>query len=181
MNLLLIVALTMIFENANPSPILLKPGEPLPPIRGEFLNGKNSSLPKVAAGKVALLALGFTYDSRFAVEDWVKKFRETFGEIPSVTFYEIPMIGGIARLGKWFIDSGMRKGTPPQLHENVMTVYGGTDIWKRRIGFNEPKHAYLILLDKKGNVRWLYHGYYNEQDFPQLAAKVEELLNENSL
>lgn len=181
MNLLLIVALTMIFENANPSPILLKPGEPLPPIRGEFLNGKNSSLPEVAAGKVALLALGFTYDSRFAVENWVKKFREAFGEISSVTFYEIPMIGGIARLGKWFIDSGMRKGTPPQLHENVMTVYGGTDIWKRRIGFNEPKHAYLILLDKKGNVRWLYHGYYNEQDFPQLAAKVEELLDENSL
>jgi len=179
MNLSLIVALAAIFGNVDPSPILLKLGEPLPPIRGDFLNGKNASLPEVAAGKVALLALGFSYDSRFAVEDWVKKFREAFGKNPSATFYEIPMIGGIARLGKWFIDSGMRKGTPPQLHENVITVYGGTDIWKSRVNFNEPKHAYLILLDKKGIVRWVFHGYFNEQDFPQLAAKVEELVNED--
>jgi ATP10 protein len=180
MKLCLIVALTVILGNADPSPILLKSGEPLPPIRGEFLSGKNASLPEVAAGKVALLALGFSYDSRFPVEDWVKKFREAFGKNPSVTFYEIPMIGGIARLGKWFIDSGMRKGTPPQLHENVITVYGNTDVWKKRVNFNEPNHAYLILLDMKGNVRWVYHGNYCEKDFLQLSSKVKELLNENS-
>ena len=46
---------------------------------------------------------------------------------PRVTFFEIPMIGGLARMGKWFIDSGMRRGTPKADHENVITVYGGTD------------------------------------------------------
>ena len=44
-----------------------------------------------------------------------------------MTFFEIPMIGGLARMGKWFIDSGMRRGTPKADHENVITVYGGTD------------------------------------------------------
>ena len=79
--------------------------------------------------------LGFTYDSRFPVEAWAKRFRQDFGAEPGVTFFEIPMIGGMARMGKWFIDSGMRRGTPKADHENVITVYGGTDAWKQRVGF----------------------------------------------
>ena len=180
MILLLMAAGIMTFGNTDPSLDLLRLGEPLPPIRGEFLNGKDASLPEAAAGRVTLLALGFTYDSRFAVEDWVKKFREAFGKNPAATFYEIPMIGGIARLAKWFINSGMRSGTPAELHENVVTVYGGTDIWKKRFNFIEPKHAYLILLDEKGKVRWIYSGLYEQKDFLLLATKVDELLNEKS-
>jgi hypothetical protein len=91
---------------------ILTPGAPPPALKGEFLTGQPAELPDAAAGRVALLALGFTYDSRFAVEERVGRFRREIGNQPLVTFYEIPMIGGMARLGKWFIDSGMRKGTP---------------------------------------------------------------------
>jgi hypothetical protein len=65
-----------------------------------------------ARGRAALLLLGLTYESRFAVEAWAGRFRRDFETGPRVTFYEIPMIGGMARLGKWFIDGGMRRGTP---------------------------------------------------------------------
>ncbi|HUB81991.1 MAG TPA: hypothetical protein VMB03_24510 [Bryobacteraceae bacterium] len=81
-------------------------------MKGEFLTGKPTELPAAACGRVALLALGFTYDSRFAVEEWVGRFRREFDNQPLVTFYAVPMIGGMARLWKWFIDSGMRQGTP---------------------------------------------------------------------
>ncbi len=90
----------------------LSVGSPLPGLQGEFLTGRAAVLPQAASGRVALLLLGFTYDSRFAVEAWAKEFRKQFGLDPRVTFYEIPMIGGLARLGKWFIDGGMRRGTP---------------------------------------------------------------------
>lgn len=104
-------------------------GGELPELRGEYLSGRRAILPKDASGRVALLLFGFTYQSRFAVEAWAKRFRGDFEKNPQVTFYEIPMIGGMARLGKWFIDSGMRRGTPKADHENVITVYGGTDPW----------------------------------------------------
>ena len=97
-------------------------GEPLPALEGEFLSGRAAALPQAASGRVALLLLGFTYESRFAVEAWAGRFRRDFGGDPRVTFYEIPMIGGIARLGKWFIDGGMRRGTPKTDQENVITV-----------------------------------------------------------
>jgi hypothetical protein len=125
---------------------------------------------------VALLALGFTYDSRFAVEAWVGRFRKDFGDKPEVTFYEVPLIGGMARLGKWFIDSGMRRGTPKKDHENVITVYGGTDSWKERLGFHSPDAAYLMLIDRQGIVRWLHAGMFSEAAYLALSIRTKALL-----
>jgi hypothetical protein len=153
-------------------------GEPLPPLKGKFLTGHTAQLPDAASGRVALLALGFTYDSRFPVEAWIGRFRKEFGGNPQVTFYEIPIIGGMARMGKWFIDSGMRKGTPRSDQENVITVYGGADSWKQRVGFQSPDAAYLVLLDKHGIVRWRHAGPFDEDAYKDLSAHVSALLRE---
>ena len=151
-------------------------GDPLPTLRGEFLTGRTAVLPQAAAGRVALLLRGFGYDSRFAVEAWARKFREEFHRDPRVTFYEIPMIGGLAWMGKWFIESGMRRGTPKQDYENVITVYGGAHSWKQRLGFRAPKAAYLILLDASGRVAWRYTGGLDEQAYHALSSEVLRLL-----
>jgi len=148
---------------------LLSVGDPLPVLKGEFLTGAGASLPEAARGRAALVAFGFTYDSRFAVEAWVKRYRKEFPDKTKTTFYEVPMIGGMARLGKWFIDSGMRRGTPKDDHENVITVYGGVDPWKQRLAFEKPNDAYLVLLDAQGTVRWLHRGPFDETVFSELA------------
>ncbi len=54
-------------------------GDRLPPLRGEFLTGREAVLPQAASGRVALLMLGFSYDSRFSVEAWARRFRGDFG------------------------------------------------------------------------------------------------------
>jgi len=153
-------------------------GETLPPLRGEFLTGRQAQLPDAASGRVALLALGFTYNSRFPVEAWIGRFRKDFGSNPQVTFYEIPMISGMARLGKWFIDSGMRKETPLSDQENVITVYGGTDSWKQHMGYQSPDAAYLVLIDKHGAVRWRHSGAFDEEAYKDLSVRVTALLRE---
>jgi len=152
-------------------------GEQLPVLRGELLTGEKAELPSAAREHVALLVLGFTYDSRSTVEEWSSRFRETFADDPGVTLFEVPMLGGMARLGRWFIDSGMRKGTPAELHANVMTVYSGVGDWKKRIGFSDDRKdtAYLILLGPDGVVRWLYTGPAEDDAFTALAAAVRSL------
>jgi hypothetical protein len=152
-------------------------GEPLPALEGEFLSGRAAALPQAASGRVALLLLGFTYESRFAVEAWAGRFRRDFGGDPRVTFYEIPMIGGIARLGKWFIDGGMRRGTPKEDYESVITVYGGTDAWKRRVGFGDPNAAYLILVGQDGKVVRQVSGGFGEEPYQALRSEVSRLLD----
>ncbi|MGC9293554.1 MAG: hypothetical protein ACP5EP_12695, partial [Acidobacteriaceae bacterium] len=151
-------------------------GNPMPPLKGEFLTGRPAQLPDAASGRIALLALGFTYNSRFSVEAWIGRFRKDFGDSPQVTFYEVPVIGGMARMGKWFIDRGMRKGTPTRNHENVITVYGDTNLWKQRVGFQSPDAAYLILIDRRGIVRWRHNGGLDENAYNELSLLVMALL-----
>jgi len=151
-------------------------GEKLPPLRGEFLNGRPAQLPEVAAGKVAFVAMGFTYKSRFAVEEFAKRFRGDFGKEPRATFFEVPMIGGMAVMGKWFIDSGMRRGTPKEDHEHVITVYGGAGEWKRRMGYQAEAAAYLLVLDPQGKVAWKYMGPFTEAAYRELAGQMKRLV-----
>jgi hypothetical protein len=157
---------------------MLTVGQPMPPLKGEFLTGRQAQLPRAASGRVALVALGFTYNSRFPVEGWIGRFRKDFGDNPQATFYEVPMIGGMARLGKWFIDSGMRSGTPKRDQENVITVYGGTNAWKQRLGFQSPDAAYLILIDKHGAVCWRHSGAFDEDAYKDLSVHMAALLRE---
>ena len=81
--------------------------------------------------------MGFTYRSRFPVEalraDW---YRTTIDPTTAVTFFGGSMVGGMATLGRWFINRGMRRGTPVELHDHVITVYGGTSDWKQRLSYS---------------------------------------------
>ena len=171
---LAVLGFAMVSQSALAAEIAV--GDKLPLLQGEYLSGRKAALPADASGHIALLLLGFSYQSRFPVEAWSQHFREDFGVNPQITFYEIPMIGGMARMGEWFIDSGMRRGTPKADHEHVITVYGGTDIWKQRLAVQDEDTATLLLLDAKGNIAWLHSGPFDEQAYQSLSAEVRKLL-----
>jgi hypothetical protein len=156
----------------------LRVGEPLPRLEGSFLTGRDAMLPEAARGQVAFLALGFTYKSRYAVEPWTAWFRKEFGKTPGVTFFEIPVVGGMAKMGRWFIDRGMRSGTPPELHEHVITVYRGAGDWKKRVGHAEAgdDHAYLVVLDRDGIVRWTARGPFDPEKTEEVRSVVAALI-----
>ena len=149
-------------------------GDVFPRLEAEFLTGRKAVLPDAAAGKSALVMMGFTYDSRFDVEKWAEHLRREFAANDAFTFYEVPVIGGMGRLAKWFIDSGMRKGTPKELHENVITVYGGVDRWKKAMGFSKSLEdaAYLALLGPDGRVQWMHTGGFSDDAMAALKAAI---------
>jgi hypothetical protein len=153
---------------------VLQIGAPLPTLQGDYLSKRKATLPADAKGKYALLAFGFSYDSRIPVEAWGKEFDRRFKNNPKITLYEIPMIGGLSRLGAPFIDSGMRRGTPKEKHENVITVYGGTGPWKKMLNVQDEKAAYMILLDPNGIVRWISPGHHSDAKF----AEIEKLITQ---
>ena len=155
----------------------LRVGDPFPDLKGQTLTGRTAVLPQASSGQVALVAIGFTYKSRFPVEAWAEWYRTTIDPRTDVTFFEVPMIGGLATLGRWFIDRGMRKGTPVELHDHVITVYGGTGDWKQRLSYS-PAHqddAYLVVVDREGVVRWLHHGGFETSWSDELKALLASL------
>ena len=169
--------MSMATLGAGPARESLRIGDQLPVLKGQSLSGRDAELPRASSGKVALVAMGFTYRSRFPVEAWASWYRATIGSRTDVTFFEVPMIGGLSTLGRWFIDRGMRSGTPAELHEHVITVYGGTGDWKRRLS-HSPEHeddAYLIVLDRDGVVRWLHHGGFDQALTDELRRLLTSL------
>jgi hypothetical protein len=160
---------------AGPAQEVLRVGDRLPPLKGQFLTGQDAVLPPAA--QVALVAIGFTYKSRVAVEAWADWYRNAIGASTDVTLFEVPMIGGLATLGRWFIDRGMRKGTPVELHDHVITVYGDTGAWKQRLSYSAAHQddAYLIVLDRDGVVRWLHHGAFDTSRSEELQALLASL------
>jgi hypothetical protein len=181
MSVAFVIALVLVAATVRAAPLpggvaLLAVGQRMPPLKGDLLSGKPGVLPDLAAGRITLVILGFSYDSRLQVEAWAERFRARYGAAADVTLFEVPMMGSAARLGRWFIDSGMRKNTPAELHSRVMTVYGGNDDWKTRVGFSAPDDAYLVLIDRQGIVRWLAHGPLRDDRLQGLSAVVDSLL-----
>jgi len=155
----------------------LRVGERMPDLTGQTLTGRTTSLPQASAGKVTLVLMGFTYKSRVAVEAWADWYRATTDPTAAVTFFEVPMIGGMATLGRWFINRGMRSGTPVELHDQVITVYGGTGDWKQRLGYSarHEDDAYLIVFDGQGVLRWLHHGEFDQSRADELKGLLASL------
>lgn len=151
-------------------------GTPMPKIEGENLRGNKAVLPDLAKGKVTLVAMGFSYESRRPVEVWTKRFRRDFGQNPDTAFFEVPVISGIARLAKLFIELGMRRGTAKEDHDKVITVYGGASDWKERLAVEDTDVAYLLLLDRDGRVRWRHSGLFEEKVWPELKDATEAAL-----
>jgi hypothetical protein len=74
-----------------------------------------------------------------------------------------------------FIDRGMRRNTPSELHEHVITVYGGTGDWKARLGVRDEEAAYLVLLDRDGRVTWTRGSRFDQRVFDDLRDAAARL------
>lgn len=169
--------MTMAILHASAPQDSLRVGQRMPELKGQTLTGRTAVLPQASAGNVTLVAMGFTYKSRFPVEAWADWYRTTIDPTTAVTFFEVPMIGGMATLGRWFINRGMRSGTPVELHDQVITVYGGTGDWKQRVSYStrHEDDAYLIVLDTQGVVRWLHHGVFDQSRADELKGLLISL------
>jgi hypothetical protein len=172
-----VIVMSIATLRADPAQDSLRVGDRLPVLKGQFLSGRDAELPQASSGKIALVAMGFTYKSRFPVEAWVSWYRATIGSRTDVTFFEVPMIGGLATLGRWFIDRGMRSGTPAELYDHVITVYKNTGGWKKRLAYAAQREddAYVIVLDRDGVVQWLYHGGFDQARADALRGLLTSL------
>ncbi len=157
---------------AAPNVRALAIGDTLPALIGHYLSGRDAHVPAHSRGKQAFLALGFTYKSRLQVEAWSERFRKAHGHATGITFYEVPVMGGAARMARPFIDSGMKKGTPSELHENVITVWQDAGEWKKRMGYQAPDAAYCVLIDAAGVVRWLHAGALDDAAWSALEQAL---------
>lgn len=147
-----------------------------PHLQEESLAGAQIILPDSAAGKVAVLVLGFTHGSSKPTGEWAKRAHDDFGNRPGFVLYQLAVIEAAPRFMRGMIISGMKKGTADAQLASVVPVVHQEDALKKLVNFNASDDAYIVVLDRSGNVVYQTHGESLDPGYSQLRAKLAALL-----
>jgi uncharacterized membrane protein YuzA (DUF378 family) len=151
-------------------------GTPMPSVSGETLSGRKVTIPRDTMGKVTFLAMGFSYDSRFNVEDWMRAFEAGFARDPDVAFYEMAMIDGPFHMFGGAINQGMRRGAPLETHDHVITVYASQAPLRHTIRAARTSDTWVYLLDRSGQVLFQCGGAFDSERFQELTWVTDAAL-----
>lgn len=149
--------------------------EQLPKIAGENLLGKPVELPAAAAGHIAILILGFTHASQSQTKAWSQRLAQEFPDSAPVTTYSLAVLEDVPRLVRGMAVHGISSGVPKEQRDRFLLVYRDEAELKQIAGFDRPDDAYLLLLDRGGEVRWRFHGALSDSADRELAAQIQKL------
>ena len=147
----------------------------LPRIKAQTLSGKHAVLPDDASGRVALLVFGFTHSSRTATLAWTKKVGEEFAKDQEFALYDVAVVQDIPRLFRGLAERGMRSNVPAAQHDRFLLLRSDEQAWKKFVGYQQPADAYLVLLDRSGEVRDQWHGPFSISKDQKLAEEAQQL------
>ncbi len=152
-------------------------GKKFPAVNAATLEGKKTTVPDDAAGKVTLVCVAFLRETQSQLDSWLNPFYEKFGSRADIMFYEVPMIAGGYKFMKPIIDGGMRGGLPEFKHKHVVTMYGDVQSYIQALNL-DPTNGYAFLLDREGSIRWQNEGFSNAETLASLFAATEGLLQQ---
>lgn len=150
--------------------------EHMPRITGESLSGEQVTFPSASSGSVAIICIGFSHASHSQVQPWAERARDELREKSRVVIYSIAVLEDAPRLVRGMAVHAIKSGVPAQQRNRFVVVYHGESELKRITGFQRPEEAYVLLLDPKGDTRWVIHGPVSDAAFQELLRHVQSLL-----
>ena len=145
----------------------------MPRIEGQTLAGNKVVLPEAAAGKTAVLILGFTRASKTPTSDWANKIRADFGSQHRFVLYQIPVLEEVPHLLRGMVISGIRKGVPDNQRDSFLVVVQSESELKNFVSYREHDDAYLVILSPDEKVAFQEHGRLG----PEIYSRVKEELD----
>lgn len=155
----------------------LQTGSVLPQIKGTSLEDQEITLPGAAAGKVTFLIITFSKAAGEKSQPWSDHVFKDYPQDDRVTSYSIAMLEDVPALLRGMVRGGIKRGVPAFMRHRFLTVAKGEAEWKRYLGIQDDKEAYLLLLDGRGRVRWMHHGLFEQAVYDVLRSRITEILN----
>jgi hypothetical protein len=148
----------------------------IPAATGTALDGRTITLPR-DLNRATVLILGFSKDSSDATTAWEKPVRTTLAVNPTIGFYDIPFLEDAPSFIRPFILRSIRKQVPDALKPNFVPLTSGQSDWKHLTGFTSaaPDAAYVLLVDRTGQVLWQTHDPFTPARFEELASAARRL------
>jgi hypothetical protein len=118
------------------------------------------------------LCFAFVQKAQSLVDTWTFPILEKYPS-DEIHYYEIPMLAGGYKIVRGFIDGGMKRGVPQNLHRHVATYYGPLNKYKSDLSMPDSKTVYLFLLDKNGVIIHRDEGAANREKLSKIFSLIE--------
>src|SRR5258708_38487027 len=87
-------------------------GARIPEVHATSFSNEAVNLPEGLKGKIGVLVLGFSKNSREADAAWGKRLAADYREAPTVVYYEMPVLAAAPRILRGTIGKSMKSSVP---------------------------------------------------------------------
>ena len=149
----------------------------IPLTRAVAFDGHAVELPRDLPGTATVLVLGFTRSSEGATTVWGTKVRRELVRPPAIDAFAMPMLAEIPAFLRGLVIRSIRHKVPDIERPNFVPLTSDEDAWKQLAGFvpDASDAAYVLLVDRKGAVRWRTHAECTAETFAQLSAEAQKV------
>jgi hypothetical protein len=151
-------------------------GEQMVQLSAESLSGKEVLLPEAVTGRIAIFCIGFSHESQSQVKRWSERTQTQFVNNPQVVVYSVAVLEDAPKLVRGMIVHAIKTGVPTGRRDRFLILYHNEQQLKRVTGFERSDAAYLLLIDRRGEIRWRHGGESGDAAEADLDKHVRELL-----
>jgi hypothetical protein len=145
----------------------------IPEVHATSFSNEPVNLPEGLKGKVGVLVLGFSRDSREADAAWGKRLAADYGESPAVVYYEMPVLAAAPRMLRGMIVKSMKSSVPAGEQAHFVVILENEAMWKTVTHYGRPDDPYVLVVDSQGSVVWQTQGAVTEAAYAALKEHVE--------
>ncbi|MGR3811000.1 hypothetical protein [Jiulongibacter sp. NS-SX5] len=150
-----------------------------PDIKIKTLSGQKLNIPSDLKGQNTLIILVFEEGGKYEepqaqAKKWIELYNSQLQD-SNINLLEIAMMSGKYRLMSFVIDSGMKSGIPPELHDQVASFYGDKKKVMKDLNIYDLRRAYVYLLDQNGQVKYKTSGTPNENSAEELVLAISKV------
>ena len=145
----------------------------IPPVHSTSLSGEKVNLPEGLKGKVGVLVLGFSHDSRDNVASWGKRLHDGYNSSTTVLYYEMPMLESVPGMLRGFVTKKIAESVPDAAKSRFLPVTDHEKDWKQLTGYKSGDDAYVVVVDSTGTVRWKLQGAASDANYAEAKRQIE--------
>jgi hypothetical protein len=146
-------------------------GDTLPVLSVQTLSGHALSIPGDLHAPTIFI-IGFTKKSRDQTEAWAHRLRADKVTPLRISLKDVIVLEDVPGLFRGFVIKQLQTSIPRSLHDEILVVTQGADLWKRSAGFTSEDDAYLLLADAKGAIVWRMHGAVSDAGYAALQQSI---------
>jgi hypothetical protein len=151
------------------------PAAAIPATRATTLTGALVVLPDAVKGKVGVLVVGFTKDSKAPIQAWGKRLAADYPDTSGVVYYEMPVLASAPALVRVTIEEQMKLSLTATERAHFLPVTQNEAGWLAAAHYVKGDDAYVLLIGGDGAVRWQTQGPVTDANYTQLKGKIAEM------